>query len=137
MNTDIRIVKRRNSKQRQVILDVLRSSKSHPTADEIYLLVKDKIPKVSLGTVYRNLEFLVSEQAIKVLAGKTGPRRYDGDLSQHSHLYCEKCGKVIDVTLKKRIKPGDLVKLDGMNVTEVALDFTGLCRECVEAEGRI
>ncbi len=86
----------RMTRQRQVVLEQVRKVHSHPTADEVYEMVRLRLPKVSLGTVYRNLDRLSREGLISTIEGP-GQRRYDGDMDDHAHLRCTRCGYVGDV----------------------------------------
>jgi Fe2+ or Zn2+ uptake regulation protein len=90
-------MKRRHTKQRQAILDVLRRSRSHPTADMVYEEVKKLIPALSKGTVYRNLKVLLEEGEISELALSGTMSRYEGNGKDHYHFICERCGKIIDL----------------------------------------
>src|SRR5512135_2658698 len=90
-------VKYRMTKQKRVILEVLKNTKSHPTADWVYDKVKKKIPNISLGTVYRNLNILKSQGEITELCYGKGFSRFDGNASHHYHFTCEQCGRILDV----------------------------------------
>lgn len=85
------------SRQRQQILDYVKSVKTHPTAETVYRKVRDDNPNISLGTVYRNLDKLSEEGLITRIKIANQKDRFDGDVIPHSHAICEKCGKVIDV----------------------------------------
>ncbi len=90
---------RRFSRQRQLILDTVCSLHCHPTADVIYSIVKNKIPGISLGTVYRNLNVLAEEGLIqKISLGKL-TERYDPKVQPHYHMICLKCSRVVDIPL--------------------------------------
>lgn len=123
-------VQRRNTRQRKLVLDAVRQSSSHPTADEIYGAVRERDSKISRGTVYRNLNLLANEGAI--LSIKTpGGSRFDRTVDPHAHLICTSCGRVIDVPL-----PFD-ASLDarateetGWGVTSHYTIFEGLCPDC-------
>ena len=90
----------RYSKQSEEVLNTVLNSNNHPDAKEIYELVKLKIPNVSLGTVYRNLNTLAKEGLIRKIELDDGNDRFDKTLCLHNHLKCTKCGKVIDITPK-------------------------------------
>lgn len=83
--------------QRKVILEELRKVSSHPTADELYEKVRKRLPKISLGTVYRNLDLLSSAGIIKKLHLEESQMRFDGNTEPHNHIYCVRCGRVADV----------------------------------------
>lgn len=97
----------------------------------IFEKVKNMVPNISLGTVYRNLEILSNEGLIKELKIDTHKRRYDGNINEHYHIRCIKCGRVDDLKLKKVYKIEDFFindkkfKIIGHNV-----EFYGLCPEC-------
>ncbi|MBC8387996.1 MAG: transcriptional repressor [Actinobacteria bacterium] len=121
----------RITKQRRIILKEIKNTKSHPTAYMIFEKVKNMVPNISLGTVYRNLEILSNEGLIKELKIDTRKRRYDGNINEHYHIRCIKCGRVDDLKLKKVYKIEDFFindkkfKIIGHNV-----EFYGLCPEC-------
>lgn len=84
------------SKQREEIMNILKESYSHPTAEDVYLLAKGKKPNISRGTVYRNLNFLVEKGEILKIDMNGGADRYDYIRKDHSHIVCSECGLVID-----------------------------------------
>jgi len=87
----------RMTPQREVLLQVLRESMSHPTADELYEKVRRRLPRVSLGTVYRNLEILSERGMIRKIEHAGAQMRFDGDLSDHGHVRCVRCGRLDDL----------------------------------------
>ena len=120
-------VQRRNTRQRKLVLDAVRQSYNHPTADEIYNVVRAQDDKISRGTVYRNLNLLAD--AGEILSIKTpGGSRFDRTIEPHAHIICTSCSRVIDVPL-----PFD-AQLDakaseqiGWHVTSHYTIFEGLC----------
>ena len=91
-------VQRRNTKQRKLVLDAVRQSYNHPTADEIYNVVRAQDDKISRGTVYRNLNLLAD--AGEIFSIKTpGGSRFDRTVEPHAHIICTSCSRVIDVPL--------------------------------------
>ncbi|MBN1783193.1 transcriptional repressor [bacterium] len=119
------------SKQRELILNILRSSKSHPTADEVYEQARLQIPKISLGTVYRNLNFLAAEGRIQRLGFDSGIAQFDGDLRDHYHIRCTRCGRIEDVPHgTHRVTYDEVESLTGYKIHHLHLAFFGLCREC-------
>ncbi len=124
----------RLSKQRKLILEELRKVDTHPTADEVYDMVRKTMPRISLGTVYRNLEFLCA----KGLAIKVGPagsqKRFDGNPAPHAHVRCLICGRVADVHSHMELPlPGEQIAC-GFQVTGVNVEFTGYCPACQGSE---
>lgn len=120
----------RMTPQRRVILKVLRDSENHPTADEVYERVRERLPRVSLGTVYRNLKTLADAGLIQRLTLTGAQARFDGKASRHLHIRCSGCGAVSDV-------PDDLVsipeypeRLAGHVVLDHEMELIGLCPAC-------
>ena len=124
---------RRNTRQRQVILEELRKLRSHPTAVGLYEIVRRHIPSISLGTVYRNLELLASMGEIQKLEWMGSKARFDGNVDRHDHVRCTCCGRVEDV-------PGgslDLARLgtndcNGYELLGYRLEYVGICPRCRE-----
>ena len=85
------------SRQRAAILENVKGRKDHPTADMVYSSVRETYPKISLGTVYRNLSLLSEMHQILRLHFGDGTEHYDGDISDHDHFICTKCGKIVDL----------------------------------------
>lgn len=121
----------RITKQRQVILDELNKVTSHPTADELYTAVRKRLPKISLGTVYRNLEMLsASGQIWKLSVGGT-QKRFDGNIMPHSHIRCEVCGKVADVPIEPDQSVDDMAQsFTDFEIKGHHVEFYGLCPNC-------
>ncbi|MFO7803945.1 MAG: transcriptional repressor [Desulfovermiculus sp.] len=120
--------------QRRVILEELRKVETHPTADELYEMVRKRLPKVSLGTIYRNLDLLSSEGIIQKLQAGNSQMRFDGNPEPHMHISCIHCGRVADV-----LSGPDTSSL----CQSVQTDFTvlgctillhGICPECAAKE---
>ncbi len=88
---------KRYSKQREVILDILRSTTSHPLATDIYIKAREIIPNISLGTVYRNLSDLCKSGEIISFCVDGGGEHFDANPKPHNHLYCRTCKRVIDI----------------------------------------
>lgn len=122
---------RRNSKQREVILQELRKVTSHPTATTLYHIVREQLPKVSLGTVYRNLELLTKAGLIRKLNVSGKEARFDGDISHHYHLSCVICGRIDDMINPPAISiENDTVEQDGWKISDHRIGFYGTCPEC-------
>lgn len=123
--------KTRMTKQRKAILRVLKSTKSHPTADWIYEKVRKEIPNISLGTVYRNLNVLAEHGEINVLDYGSNHSRYDGNPDHHYHFRCEKCGGVYDLDIDLS---SDLNNKINTKTEFIAhshrLEFSGICPNC-------
>ena len=126
---------RKHSRQRDSILQFLMTRKDHPTADIIYMNVRQRNPSISLGTVYRNLNLLAEMgEAIKI-STPDGGDRFDGRVDPHYHVVCRSCGKVYDLTFEEQ---------QAQSITELAnqqfegtIDshttlFYGICGDCEE-----
>ncbi|ACL69652.1 Fur family transcriptional regulator [Halothermothrix orenii] len=123
--------KTRMTKQRKAILKVLKSTKSHPTADWVYEQVKEEIPNISLGTVYRNLNVLAEMGKIMVLDYGSTYSRYDGNPENHYHFKCLECGRVYDVDIPvKESLNKEVNENTAFKVTYHRTEFYGVCPEC-------
>lgn len=121
----------RRSKQRELILEELRGVTSHPTADELYEMVRKRMPNISLGTVYRNLELLASHGIIlKIETG--GKNRFDGNATTHPHLRCTNCGRIEDLNLQITSEDLDNDQSKGFSITGCNVEYLGLCPDCAK-----
>lgn len=121
----------RNTRQRQVILEELKRFRSHPTAAMVYQSVQQILPKVSLGTIYRNLDQLVKAGYIKKLETTGSEARYDGILSEHHHIRCIQCGRIDDVYgVDLQVNSQSDTALEGYQLEGYKLELKGLCPEC-------
>lgn len=121
----------RMTQQRKVILEELRRCNTHPSADEVYEVVRKRIPRISLGTVYRNLEILVAQGEIQKLELGGAINRYDGVSKRHYHIRCIECGRVDDAPVAPLNQLED--ELYGATVYTIIghrLEFMGLCPKC-------
>lgn len=126
------------SKQREEILDYLSSTKLHPTADTIYREVKKKDKSISLGTVYRNLETLVSNNIIKKIKIANTKDRFDFDTTKHYHTLCGVCGNMQDVSTKYQNKLDFEVENDlECKVLSHDVVFYVVCQECLKEREEI
>jgi len=124
----------RMTRQRQVILEELRKVCSHPGADEVYALVRKRMPRISLGTVYRNLEVLSAMGEIQKIEIGGSLKRFDGNTAPHYHIRCLRCQKVVDAPVAPLADIQNL--LDGktdFSITGHRLEFLGLCPKCQAA----
>ena len=119
---------RKRSKQRDKVLDVVRSTESHPTADWVFHEVRKELPNVSLATVYRNLNLLAESGEInEVLCD--GQLRFDANKKEHFHFICRSCNGIFDIE-EKRVDSPDFKLPRGYIVENVKMDFYGLCPDC-------
>jgi len=125
----------RMTRQRKVILEELRKLNTHPSADEIYEVVRHRLPRISLGTVYRNLEVLSELGEIQKLELSGLLKRFDWDTKKHYHIRCVRCSRVDDAPIAPLNQLDN--ELYGATVFEIIghnLEFTGLCPECSRKE---
>ena len=120
----------RMTRQRAVILEELRKVTSHPTADELYMMVRERLPRISLGTVYRNLDVLAESGDIVKLDCAGNARRFDGNTSWHQHVRCIHCGRVGDVMAPQPTPPLEGVSVPGFSITGARVEYDGVCTAC-------
>lgn len=121
----------RHTRQRQVILEELRKLKTHPTAAELHDVTKRLLPRLSLGTIYRNLEVLARNGLVLKLEMSGKEARFDGDVQPHLHVRCVACGRVSDIfdIAMDSIVP-QYKTLNGYEILGFRMEYVGLCPEC-------
>ncbi len=121
----------RMTHQREIILDEIKKCTTHPTADELYERIKKKLPRISLATVYRNLEIMSEAGLIIKLEISGRQKRFDWELQQHDHIYCVQCHRVdnIDLADSKKITLPEQEK-HGYLVSGCRVEFHGICPKC-------
>jgi len=121
----------RMTKQRQVILDELQKLTSHPTADEMYQLLRKRLPKISLGTVYRNLEIMSENGLIQKLDVGGTQKRFDGNAETHYHVRCARCNRVdnINIMPDRRVEEMAQAHTD-YEILRHRMEFIGYCPAC-------
>ena len=121
----------RNTKQREAILDVLRGTTSHPTADQVYDEVRKVMPNISKGTVYRNLRILQKTGQISELNLSGTVSRFEGRRDNHYHFRCDNCGMVFDLDMPVDVElDSKVAEKTGFKISHHQLEFRGLCRDC-------
>lgn len=115
--------------QRLAILEYLDGNKAHPSAEDIYDVVRKKYPMMSFATVYKTLETLKQKGSIQELTIDSERRRYDPDTTQHHHLICVKCKKVLDIHTDLPVHIPDEAK-EQFEVTGNHIEFYGICSVC-------
>lgn len=123
-------MKRRSTVQRLRILDYLKVSEMHPTAEAVHNEVRKEIPTITLATVYRNLNLLAEEGKILKLE-INNEFHFDGDTSRHQHCVCRECGMIIDV-FQREISDYALKKVKNSSFDPISVQviFHGLCEKC-------
>jgi Fe2+ or Zn2+ uptake regulation protein len=121
----------RNTKQRKVILEELKKLTSHPTAADLYEIVRQRLPKISLGTVYRNLELLARNNTIQKLHISGTKARFDANPDAHNHIRCTECGLVSDLYKIPADPISNAYKdITGWEILGYRLEFIGICPQC-------
>ena len=125
------------SRQRELILNIVKGTKGHPTAEWVYRQAKKDIPTIGIATVYRNLNAMVEMGTLRRIPASGGQDRFDGDLHDHYHMECICCGRLTDLKAKK---PEDIARLGEMvrrtfGIEDQRADLSsvllkGLCKEC-------
>lgn len=120
----------RDTKQRRVVYEAIKGTLCHPTADWIFDQVRTSMPKISLGTVYRNLSVLKDEGMIREIYGSDRRAHYDARTQPHAHFICSECGAISDVHGVQEYDWRALKELVGCEVTEQRIEFVGTCAGC-------
>jgi Fe2+ or Zn2+ uptake regulation protein len=128
-------VNTRRTHQFATIYEIVTAARDHPTAEEVCDRARRRIPRISLGTVYRNLQKLAAQHQLRVVHLPDRSTRYDGMLQEHDHFLCEHCGVVADLARATEARP-DRSRLHraGYHVRAHALTFYGLCPQCRRSE---
>ena len=122
----------RLTSQRQVIIEELRKVKTHPTANQVYDMVRKRLPRIGLGTVYRNLELLTEKGLINKLEVGGEQKRFDGDTSQHYHIRCVKCHRVEDIFIEKHKElEKSAASCCNYKILDHHVQFSGICSKCL------
>ncbi len=125
--------KRNFSAKREAIYEAIAGMKSHPSAEQVYERLRDDIPDLSLGTVYRNVALFRKSGRIKSVGVWGGHERFDAELSDHAHFVCTGCYEIRDIFLTDSSLEKSLVsqlESEGCTVTSSSLVFCGLCERC-------
>ncbi len=121
----------RMTRQRQGILEELRKDNNHPSADELFGRVRKQMPRISLGTVYRNLEILSELGEIQTIQMAGSLKRFDGVAENHYHIRCVNCDRLIDapVEVNQTLENAVQVQTD-FRILGHQVEFTGICPDC-------
>ena len=130
---------KRYSAKREAILDLIRDTKTHPSADWVFQQLKPQFPDLSLGTVYRNLAAFREEGTLTSVGVVNGQERFDAETDPHTHFICSCCGRVCD--LLDLVVPDELISApsqkEGVRVDHYQLTFQGVCRECLQKNAQV
>lgn len=121
------------SRQRESIKNFLAGRKDHPTAETIYTCLRETQPRLSLGTVYRNLALLTELGEIRKISTGDGPDHFDGDISQHHHFICDNCHQMIDLEMDSIDEIIDKASENfGGRLEGYVTIFHGICEDCIK-----
>lgn len=121
----------RMTRQRTVILEELRKVATHPSADEIYEMVRRRLPRISLGTIYRNLEILSENGDIRRLDTGSHLKRFDGRTEDHYHIRCLRCDRLVDACVDLGADIDRPVReVSDFLIVGHKLEFVGICPQC-------
>ena len=126
------MARQRRSRQRELIYQAVAASREHPTAQMVYDVLRPQMPRLSLGTVYRNLHQMAQEGRLVELAGPVS--RFDAVLAPHAHLLCSGCGRVVDSAAPDCVPLPGAAPPPGWSVTGYHLLFVGTCPACAQAD---
>lgn len=126
-------MKARATRQLAAIYDVLAASSDHPTADQVFQRVRDALPQVSLGTVYRNLDKLREQGRLRVVRLADGQAHYDAMIAEHDHFVCEGCARVLDLPRAPASPAARALRAAGCEVRWQTTALYGLCAACAAA----
>jgi Fur family ferric uptake transcriptional regulator len=119
--------------QRQIILEELGKVTSHPTANEVYDMVRRRLPRIGLGTVYRNLELMADIGIILKLEVGGTQKRFDATVEPHYHIRCSACGKVDDINIAVQEQINQVAeKASNYKILGHHIEFSGICQSCLE-----
>ncbi len=114
--------------QRREVYEVLLAQRDHPTATEVFLRAKQRMPSISLATVYNCLDTLVECGLARQVNVEREATRYCPNLEEHGHFMCDQCGKVIDIPFSSGQRPWDLP--EGITLTHSEITLCGVCPDC-------
>jgi Fe2+ or Zn2+ uptake regulation protein len=129
-------MKERQTRQLAAVHSAVSTARDHPTAEEVYARVRRRLPRVSLGTVYRNLQKLAVQQRVRIVHLADRSARYDGMIEEHDHFACEHCGAITDLPGRRAAEPDwSGLRSAGYAVRAHALTFYGCCPDCGGTKG--
>lgn len=123
----------RMTPQRHAILSHLLDSKTHPSADEIYRSLEEKFPSMSVATIYNNLKVFVESGLVRELTYGDDASRFDGDMSDHYHAICERCGRIADFEYPPLHQVEQAASQEtGFVIYRHRMEVYGVCQGCLD-----
>ena len=136
MNQIVERANMRLTTQRQIILEELGKVKFHPTANEVYDMVRKRLPRIGLGTVYRNLELMAENGIILKLEVGGTQKRFDAATHLHYHIRCLACSRVDDIELPVQQEINEIASRNSSyEVLSHHIEFLGTCEQCSSTGG--
>lgn len=127
----------RMTEQRRAVYDTLMAERNHPTAVEVFMRVKSKVPNISLATVYNCLDTLTDCGLVKTVAHEREPSRFCPNLEEHAHFFCQSCGAVTDLPLRARKRPEEVWVLpENLTIEQYEISFRGVCPKCTTSAAK-
>ncbi len=125
----------RQTEQRKAVFEALMAKADHPSAVEVFMRVKSRMPSISLATVYNCLETLTATGLVRTVNHEREPSRYCANLQEHAHLFCSECGSITDIPLHTPMPPEQIWNLPpGIAIAQQEVFFRGLCAKCVQSD---
>ena len=124
--------------QRQVIYEAVVDSRDHPTPELIYEQVKQRIPSISLGTIYKNVKTFLDSGVLKEVTLHHGSLRLESNMTPHHHLVCSSCKAIFDIE-QSAVKPVQLPTKDlpaGFSIQQCRVEFVGVCKTCQKSSSK-
>ena len=122
------------SRQREIILNTLRTNPVHPTTDELHEMVKGQDPNISIATVYRNLNQLAAAGKVFKISNPNGADRFDGNIVHHNHAVCSHCGRMFDIMVPLPDVCAAANAQRDIYVDGVSMLFSGICARCAQTQ---
>ena len=116
--------------QRQQVHEVLHEKMDHPTADQVFMRAKSKMPEISMATVYNCLDALVQCGLVRQVTLDRGATRYCPNMQDHSHFYCDECGSVFDILQTFSAEDAHIKLPRGFRLKNIETNLHGLCHDC-------
>lgn len=126
----------RPTAQRQHVYRVLLRKRDHPSAEEVFLRVKQEMPDISMATVYNCLDALVRCGLVKQVHHDRGATRYCSNMTEHHHFYCDECGGAFDITTDPEAGHPEMTLPPGFQMRRYEIAFNGLCPQCAARQKR-
>lgn len=123
----------RTTSQRRAIMEAVRSAGGHPTAYDVFESVRRTMPRVSLGTVYRNLDVLAQMGVVKKIETAGSQMRFDAGVGPHCHVVCTECGRIEDISDASFRGVGVPTEVNGFKVTGQRVELLGQCPACLQS----